>query len=238
MPEPHPQTPGQHLGHRGHAAAQLAVALRAVGHRHVVAGVDVEVVAAEPDRVGGEHALVEQPQALEKDRDAAAVGRLDGQTLLAGLGQVDLDEAAGLGGQPGHRRQALDGQDVGRVGPHPHGDQAVPAVVVAVQAAGVVQAVLPAQPAPGEVEDPRGEHAADPRLERRLDDDATVEVHLRGGGDPGAQHLVGSRATSPSGCRPRSAPPRGARPLRAASGRGAGRHPRCAPGSSGCGRGC
>ena len=98
----------------------------------------------------------------------------------------------------GRGDEPVDRQRVGGVRPDADGQPAVAAVEVGVELPGVVQAVLPATGRRRQVEDARGQHAADAGLEGRLGDGAAVQVHLARRGHAAEQQLVAAEQHAPA----------------------------------------
>ena len=123
----------------------------------------------------------------------------DQAPLLDCFGYVDLDEAAGGRGELGHAEECLGRERVDRVRPDAHRDQTARVVVVAMERVGLGDHVLPCalRAGSGNIEDRRGEHAADPRLVHRLEKAPTVRVLLARGRDPARQQLVATEPHAP-----------------------------------------
>ena len=66
----------------------------------------VEVLGGQPDAVGGQHPAVEDPGVGQHRRGRAAVLGGESDTLLLGLGQMDVEQGVELPGGGGDGDQA------------------------------------------------------------------------------------------------------------------------------------
>ena len=76
-----------------------------MGHSDVVGGVDVEVLVAEPDGVGGQHPAIEDPVVGQDPGDRAPVLGHEGGVLVGSLGQVEVEQGVPPLGLLGHLDQ-------------------------------------------------------------------------------------------------------------------------------------
>ena len=146
---------------RRHAGAELPVGARAVGHRHVVCGEQVEVGVVEPDRVRGQHPAVEHTRLGQQRRRAHAVAFAHELALGHRLGEVDLHQRVAPLRLGGDGPQPLRRHGVGRVRPEAEVQAALPARPWRRRAgtpASSKSSQRSSSPGPRDVEDGRGVH--------------------------------------------------------------------------------
>ena len=114
--EAHQDTGAQHVWNRGDAARELQIAARVVDHARTGRCQEIDLLAIDPDTVGGDQPAVHETEVRQVADRRATVTAADVAILLLGLGQMRDDKSVEPLRERVQRAIKLGPHGVGRVG--------------------------------------------------------------------------------------------------------------------------